>query len=147
MFLHVYSFIIAPVKLNSTCFGEWHGHNRNWGFIHEFLIFLTSHMQSNSRVYQLPFHTLLSKTPYDPAPGHFSYCSSNLSSFVLIYSNCPGFQHFSNLSSSLLTQSLCTCFSICLELSFPKYSYELLPYFLLLFKSNSSFISLYFFLS
>ena len=66
------------MKLHCTCFDEWYGRNRNWGFMLEFLIFLTSHMQSNSRIYQFLFHALLNKTLCDPVLGHFSCCSSNL---------------------------------------------------------------------
>ena len=59
------------MKLNCTCFDEWYGHNKNWDFMLEFLVFLTSHMQSNSRVYQFLFHTLLNKTLCDPPLATF----------------------------------------------------------------------------
>lgn len=112
------------MKLNCTCFDEWYGHNKNWDFMLEFLVFLTSHMQSNSRVYQFLFHTLLNKTLCDPPLATFPTAAQILPcpphpTFTLLYFNCSDFLCFSNLSSSLLTQNSCTCFSIYLEL-FPQ---------------------------
>lgn len=57
----IFFLIRAPITLNYTYLGEWCGHNRNWGFILEFLVFLTSYIKSEARDCQLLFILCLAR--------------------------------------------------------------------------------------
>lgn len=76
--------------------------------------------QIRSQRLSITLHSLPSKALYNLAAGHIFYCNSNLSLLGLLYSSYTGLLGFLNLSSSLLIQNPCTCFSICSELSFSK---------------------------
>lgn len=128
--LQVHSFITAPVALNCTCFDERHGHtfhfpqwkvglNRNWSFVLEFLVSLTSHIQPSATLRQFLLQTLPCKTLWFRLwPLFLLHLTPLVDCTPLAQASCVS-QTFPAGSS---LGALASCFSICLELSFPKYS-------------------------